>query len=157
MAITEQEKIAFLKKGKEVEAQFAKLFKDAVPASESEDIYDHIDIKINTNVDVKGLKKRNRSDEEVNEHEHWLEIKNVNGKNGWVYGETHFFAFELKNYFIVVDKEDLQQFIKDNIKKEIVSKPTLYKLYRRKDRKDLITLVTSYDLCYISTRLIKKQ
>ena len=157
MAITQNEKLIFLKKGKEVEKQFSDLFKNTSSTEEKQDIKGHVDIKVSVGVDVKGLKKINRSDQETNEHIHWIEIKGITGHNGWAYGEADFFAFEIKDYWIVVSKEDLQIFIKENIKKERVLKPGLYKLYQRKDRKDLITLVTSYDLCYISTLQIKKQ
>ncbi len=157
-AISENDKLAFLKKGKEAEMEFAKLFSDAVPTTESEDIYDHIDIKINASVDIKKMKKTKRSDAEVNEYIHWIEIKGITGHDGWAYGEADFFSFELKDYWIVVSKEDLIKFISENIKKEWVKTPgdALYKLYRREGRQDIITLVTSFDLCYISTRIIKK-
>ena len=106
---------------------------------------------------VKGLKKVNRSDQETNEHIHWVELKNVNGKAGWLYGDADFFSFEIKDYWLVVDKVDLQRFIAEKCREKIrVSKPELYKLYQRKDRKDIITLVSSYDLCYICTKQIKK-
>lgn len=157
MAITDKEKIVFLKRGKKVEDEFSKLFKEAVPTTKEEDIKGHVDLKITIGVDVKGLKKINRSDQEVNEHIHWVEIKGITGHNGWLYGEADFFAFEIKDYWIVVTKEDLQKFIASKCKDKIrVEKPELYKLYQRKERKDLITLVTSYDLLYICTSQIKK-
>lgn len=157
MAIGTNEKLAFLKKGKEIEERFSKMFNDANPATEEEDIKNHVDLKFTVGVDVKGMKKVSRSDQETNENIHWVELKNVNGKKGWLYGEAEFFVFEIKNYWIVVDKIDLQDFIAEKCKDKIrVNKPELYKLYQRKDRKDIITLVTSYDLCYICTKQIKK-
>jgi len=158
MPISDNEKLAFLKKGKAAEMEFAKLFKEAVPTTESEDIYDHVDIKISTNVDIKQIKKTKRSNTDVNEHIHWIEIKGISGHDGWAYGKADFFAFELKSYWVVVAKEDLHNFISENIKKEWVKSPeeALYKLYRREGRKDAITLVTSYDLCCIATKMMKK-
>jgi len=157
MAISQAEKMVFLKKGREVEEVFANLFKNAFPTSQDEDINKHVDVLITIGVDVKSLKKINRNDQETNEHIHWVELKNVQGKSGWLYGEADFFAFEIKDYWIVVDRHDLQKFIANKCKDKIrVIKPELYKLYQRKERKDLITLVTSYDLCYISTKIIKK-
>ena len=150
--------IAFLKKGKEVEGEFAKLFKETIPASESEDINKHVDLYIKVGVDIKGLKKINRTDNQTNEHIHWVELRNVNNKDGWLYGDgADFFAFELEHYWIVVAKEKLQEFIAKKCKDKVrTAKPELYKLYQRTNRKDLITLVTSYDLCYISEKIIKK-
>lgn len=158
MAFTEKDKIVFLKKGKEAEQEFASLFKNALATSEREDIIDHVDIKISVGVDVKSLKKVKREDQQVNEHYHWIEIKGITGHAGWLYGGTaDFFAFELKDYWIVVSKEDLKGLIANRCSdKTWVNKPELYKLYRRVGRKDIITLVTSYDLCYISTCIIKK-
>jgi hypothetical protein len=132
------------------------LFSEALPSTEEEDIKSHVDLKITASVDVKGLKKVKREHSEVNEHLHWIEIKNVRGEPGWAYGEAEFFAFEIKDYWIVVAKKDLQEFISNNVKKEVSEKPALYKLYRRQGRKDYITQVTSYDLLYIATRQIKK-
>lgn len=158
MPITQNEKLVFLKKGKEKESDFLSLFNNAIEATEDDDINKHVDVLITIGVDVKGLKKINRNDQETNEHIHWVELKNVLGKPGWLYGEADFFAFELKDYWVVVDKHDLQRFIADKCKDKIkVVKPELYKLYQRKDRKDIITLVTSYDLCYICTKIIKKK
>ncbi len=157
MAISTNEKLAFLKKGKVIEEQFAKLFNNASESSKDEDINGHVDVKITIGVDVKGLKKINRNDQETNEHIHWVELKNVNGKKGWLYGDADFFAFEIKDYWVVVDKESLQKLIAEKCKAKIrVNKPELYRLYQRKERKDIITLVTSYDLCYICTKQIKK-
>jgi hypothetical protein len=106
MAITQNEKLVFLKKGKEKEDQFSRLFSNAIEASESDDINKHVDLLINVGVDVKGLKKINRSDQETNENYHWIEIRGVKDK-GWLYGEADFFAFEIKDYWIVVDKHSL--------------------------------------------------
>ena len=63
---------------------------------------------------------------------------------------------ETKKYWIMVKKERLQEWVKYNIKREIVSKPEMYKLYRRKTAKDLITLVSSHDLYYLNTCVLLK-
>lgn len=156
MSISERDKVIFLKKGQEAEKEFSALFKNAIAATKNEDIKDHVDVKIVYKFDVKGLKKRRRSDAETDETIHWVELKNVQGKLGWLYGDADFFAFELKKYWLIVDKLKLQDFIKETVSKEYVEKPELYKFYRRKDRKDVITLVSSIDLCYICKELIKK-
>ena len=156
MEFTNDQKKPFLSKGKIVEKEFSKLFNDPKFSTSTEDQLEHWDIKIETKIDVKGLKKINRSNDEVNEHIHWLEIKGIIGKNGWCYGDAEYFCFELKSYWVVVAKEDIQNFIKDNVIKEYTEKPTLYKLYQRQGRKDVLTMVTSYDLCYISSYMHKK-
>lgn len=157
MAITKKEKLDFLTKGKEVKEKFETLFKEEIINNSKEGFGNHVDVKIPLSIDVKSLKKINRSDQETNEHIHWVELKGITGEDGWLYGKSDFFAFELNNYWIIVSKEELQKFIADKCKDKVrVSKPELYKLYQRKDRKDIITLITSYDLCYIKTLQIKK-
>jgi hypothetical protein len=80
----------------------------------------------------------------------------VRGETGWLYGQADFFAFETIDYWIVVARDDLQEFIKNTVVKEQVYTPTLYKMYRRRDRKDIITLVKTIDLMYISSSVIRK-
>lgn len=147
----------FLKSGKAVEQEFSNLFQNTESSSVEEDINEHWDVLIKYKIDVKGLKKVRRSDLEVNENIHWVEIKNVHGALGWLYsGETDFFAFELKKYWIIVEKVKLQNFIASKVNKTYVQTPELYKLYRREGRMDTITLVDSFDLIYISECLIEK-
>jgi hypothetical protein len=148
----------FLKSGKAVEQEFSNLFQNTEPSSVEEDINEHWDVLVKYKVDVKGLKKVRRNDSEVNENIHWVELLNVNGKHGWLYSnETDFYAFELKKYWIIVEKKKLQEFIASKVDKTYVTNPELYKLYRRVGRMDTITLVDSFDLIYISECLIKKK
>lgn len=155
MAISEQEKIKFLTQSQEVKEKFESLFKEE--KFQKIEAKNSIEIKIPMNFEIKSLKKLKRNDVEPNENFHWIELKNVLGKSGWLYGETNFFAFETKDYWIIVSKENLQKFIAEKCKdKTWVNEPILYKLYRRKDRKDIITLVTTFDLCYICTLMLKK-
>ena len=146
----------FLKKGKETELEFSKLFESSIQSTKEEDIRQHWDVAIDIKFDVKGLKKISRTDESVNENIHWLEIKNVNGELGWVYGQANYFVFETHKYWILVDKEELQTFIKENIVKEYSKTPTIYNLYTKEGRKDVLTLIPTLDLCAISSRIIKK-
>ncbi len=152
----------FLSIGKEKERDFVKSLSkigldDVNFSTKEEDVTQHWDLELKIRFDVKGLKKVRRSDQETNEHFHYLEIKNVNSALGWLYAEeVDYFAFELNNYWVIVAKDDLQSFVKNNVQKIYTPTPELYKLYTRKDRKDIITLITSYDLCYIASQIIKK-
>ena len=125
----------FLRNGFETEAEFCKLFENAVKSNKYQDINEHWDLMINYKIDVKGLRKIKRSDTEVNENIHWVEIKNVNGKLGWLYGEADYFAFETIDYWIIIDKFKLQKLITDKTNKIYHKTPTLYSLYRRDGRK----------------------
>ncbi len=149
---------SFLKKGKESEAQFAKLFRDTIQSTKEQDIKDHWDVQINYKIDVKSVKKTNRSDNQENQHIHWVELRNVNGNLGWLYSEkTDFFSFELNDYWVIVEKHKLQDFISKKVEKIFEPNPTLYKLYRRPSRPYEITvLVSTIDLIYISECLIEK-
>jgi hypothetical protein len=154
MSINKQK---FLKMGKEKEKEFCELFKNAIQSTEEQDINEHWDVEINSKIDVKGLKKIRRSDEDVNENIHWLEIKGITGHLGSVYAEhVEYFAFETKKYWIIVDKLELQKLISENVIKEFKEAPTAYYLYQRKDRLDVLTLVPTLDLMYIAEKIIKK-
>lgn len=151
-----QGKVERLQKGKLVEDSFKKLFKKVTDPTKEQDIHEHWDLQVNFKVDVKGMKKKSRQDSEPNENIHWIEIKNVLGKPGWLYGEADYFSFETKDYWIVVKKDRLQHWVKKNIKKEMSEKPIMYHLYRRKGSQDLITLVSSHDLYFLNTCILKK-
>lgn len=148
--------MGFFEKGKKVEQEFAKQFSDVSFSSKHEDINEHWDVKVSHKYDVKGLKKRRRSDDSPDESVHWIEIKNVRGDKGWLYGEADYFAFELCEYWLIVDKLKLQEYIAENTIKQYSIIPTLNKLYRRNGREDIITLVSTIDLIYVSDDLIKK-
>lgn len=150
-------------KGKMVEKIFKETLEDILKqecfeSNKEEDTKEHWDIGVNLKFDVKGLRKINRGDSTTDENIHWVEIKNVNGDNGWLYGESTHFAFELNDYWLIVEKIKLQDLIKYKCKDKIkCDKPTLYQLYTRENRKDIITLVKTIDLMCIKDFLIEKK
>tara|TARA_R100001509_G_scaffold22395_2_gene11755 strand:+ start:1701 stop:2183 length:483 start_codon:yes stop_codon:yes gene_type:complete len=146
-----------LRIGKLKEDQLKKLFDKTGWATREQDIFEHWDFSIHLKIDVKGMKKTNRYDESTNENIHWLEIKNVNGEEGWLYGEADYFAFETELYWIIVEKVVLQEWVAKNIQKEWVDTPTKYKLYRRRTGQDIITLVSTHDLYFLSETVIRKK
>jgi len=148
------------KKFQAVERKFAgalDMFNKVSFASRDEDIFDHWDVKIDIKIDVKAMKKINREDSEPNENFHYVEIKNVHGDKGWLYGEADYFAFEMKDYYVMVSKIKLQAMIADKCKDKIkCARPTLYELYSREGRNDMMTLVKTVDLIFISDKMISK-
>ncbi len=152
--------MGYVKKFKVVEDNFAKVIKElgeVKPSTTEQDINEHWDVKLDIKFDVKAVKKVNRSDGETDETIHWVELINVRGNRGWLYGEADYFAFELDDYWIIVNKEILQTFIaKKCAKKEKSDRPALYKIYNRQDRLDAITLVKTIDLMYIAEQIIEK-
>jgi hypothetical protein len=154
--------MSFLKKGKEVEKEFANFiehFGDVKEANTNQDIYEHWDVALyDTKFDVKGLRKKNRHDEEYDENIHWVELKNVNGSDGWLYGQSDFIVFETFDYWIVVNRQKLIKLIeiKCTDRERFYTEPMLYKFYRRSNRRDTITLVKTVDLCKNSHIILSK-
>jgi Holliday junction resolvase-like predicted endonuclease len=102
-----------------------------------------------TFVDVKACKKTSRSSSESNDEFVWIEFKNINGNNGWLYGASDFIAFERKHDFIIVPKKPLIVLCERIINKSIrVDKTSdaLYSIYSRKGRKDEISLIKMQDI-----------
>jgi hypothetical protein len=148
--------MSFLSEGKEKELSVSKLFDNPIFSLADMDKTQHWDFKSNEiKYDVKGLKRVNRSDNEPNESFHYIEIKNVNGRHGWLYGDADCFIFETFKYWIVVPKYKLQSFVKLNIKKTYVTSPDecLYCLYKRDGKKDVITMVTTIDLMFLASEI----
>ena len=143
-----------LAKGKAREAQFQKYFKKIFLPSREEDMKEHWDFGVKFDVKmIKSVKRHQKPDEAI----HWVELTNVNGEKGWLYGEADLFSFEIIDYWIVVHKDDIQKLIARKCKDRTISPvPALYKIYQRKGRQDQIVLVKSIDLMYIATSIIEK-
>lgn len=148
--------MGFFENGKKVERRFSEFINTDIFSTTAQDISEHWDVGYMLKFDVKGLKKISRSDNEVNENIHWVEIKNVNGLAGWLYGEATHFVFELIDYWLIIEKNNLQEYIAKKTIKEYTEKPTINKLYKRNGRKDIITLVKTIDLIHISTAMLIK-
>jgi len=116
--------------------------------------------EIQVTVDVKSLKKKSRQSKNLNDKWVWLEMVNINGKRGWIYGKANFIAFERFNDFVVIKRDSLQAWVEASgrvrydlpyVKNSWEAK---YRVYSRPGRKDQITLVKMSDLlkldaCYI--------
>jgi hypothetical protein len=113
----------------------------------------------NVRYDVKARKKVSRSDEVYQDELVWVELLNVRGDLGWVYGSSDYLVFEREKDFIVVSREKLADFIQKtcNFRKEAQhSSDALYCKYQRKGRKDLITLIKNSDIESIAKEVIMK-
>jgi predicted glutamine amidotransferase len=140
------------------EKEFSSLYKNPVFATKEEDMYKHFDVIVDgMKVDVKGMKKINRQDSEVNPHFHYVEFMNVNGDKGWMYGEADVIAFEQPTCFILVNREKLLSFCREKIiDKKVGDKKEVYKLYRRSGRKDVMTIIPTEDLYKIKDDVVNK-
>lgn len=81
----------------------------------------------------------------------WVEFQNPEGFPGTLYsGECDFYAFSVKNGFILVDKADLIAFCEEKVSEQYVrhSSDALYKKYTRKKwgRNDIISMVLLDDI-----------
>ena len=92
-----------------------------------EDINKHVDFwwdsprKGRIGIDVKGLNKNKRGDNEYDDSIHWLELQNVKGNDGWLKGKAEYIAFRTNTNIIFVNREKLLIFALESIKnKEVV-------------------------------------
>jgi|9_EtaG_2_1085328.scaffolds.fasta_scaffold00155_12 hypothetical protein len=143
-------------------AKAEQVFKESVDAFFDVDIspsdlvnqFKHIDYHCDLpmTVDVKAIK-----DPETI----WVELKNVQGKEGWLYGEATHIAFQRPLGFVVVRRLHLLELVERLVDMDaMVSSPAecLYKLYSRSKwgRKDLLTTIKPADLNTLPYVLIKK-
>ena len=142
----------------DIKALINTFLEDTIFSDEKTDMLEHWDLQtLKEKIDVKSLKKVRRNDDAPNDNIHWVELKNVNGNLGWLYGDADSFAFETNNSWILVDKTKLQTLIADKCKdKTPCLKPELYKLYQRAGRKDIITLVETSELFKIAKEIVNK-
>lgn len=128
-----------------------------------EDIFDHIDFwwdspkKGRIGIDVKGMKKNKRNDKEVDDTINWIELMNVRGNPGWVYGKSEYIAFRTKTQIIFVKTKKLQEFAIEKTKgKELVgtNPKDFYVPYRRYQRLDIIFKCPTKDLIEIADFII---
>jgi hypothetical protein len=132
-------------------------------SSQEEDIIKHVDFwwyspkKGKIGIDVKGIKKNNRKDNNVDDTIHWIEIQNVNGKKGWIYGKSEYIAFRTLSQIIFVKTNNLIE-ISENVLKtnNIVdcNPKECYIPYQRYQRKDIIYKIPTNELIKISDFII---
>ena len=152
---SKQKKREDMIRGKNAEKEYARIYSGATDqnniefSTEQEDIKQHWDVSINgVKIDVKAIKKDN-------ENIHFVEFKNVLGNKGWLYGDADGFAFETKDYWIEVSKEELQEMVHDKCIDKVRGWD-FYELSSRPGAKDLFTKVKTLDLCFVGKMKKKK-
>jgi hypothetical protein len=106
----------------------------------------HVDFVVNgETVDLKGLKNSTREGKIL------LEFLNVNGKKGWCNenGTPLWIAFDFGAFFLHAKNVDLYNLAKEKCNlRETVSRvdACLYKGYRRRGRKDMMSMVLLQDV-----------
>jgi hypothetical protein len=161
----------FLLKGKKVESNFAKDLLtecggEIKSSTKYEDISKHIDLwwkPINkdkwVSFDAKGLRKNKRYNNDFSYENTWLEVKNTSGNPGSLLGEEIYMAFETKDKWIISRREVLLEKLRGKIVDRIIynfNPDEDFKMYQRKDRKDLIIRVPLSFIEENSCKIIKK-
>jgi hypothetical protein len=141
---------AAMARGMQAETDFERLLvRPIIKPSHIEDMLEHWDVSVKFDV------KKIRSTDEFGESTfHWIEIYNVNGEAGWLYGKADYICFETKKYWIIVPLQALKDFVKANCIKEYREKEPYY-LYKREGRKDKLMLIPTLDLAYLGTMRLK--
>lgn len=121
-----------------------------IPSNPVDNMKNHIDFIVNRNgeyigVDVKGLNTADCI---------WVELRNVNGKTGWLYGGADYIAFDMIDMkgFAVVRREELKNRVSHVTKCDFVSKhEAKHRLYSREGRSDVITQMVWNDVFYLKS------
>jgi len=114
-------------------------------------------------VDVKAMKKLTRTDMEPNDEIVWIEFKNVNGNDGWLYGKADYIAFQVKEGFLMINRKRLARkcerlvgFVKEQIHEGIAGNiKDFYRLISRRNRQDVITIIKKADLLKMKHTLLE--
>ena len=119
-----------------------------------EDMTRHIDLYVIKNgikygIDVKGIKRHSRQDTRKDDSVHWIEIQNVKGKKGWIYGEAVYIAFLTNTSILYVPTSNLRRLTEEKIKGKIITNTNpncCYIPYQRQGREDIIFKIPTEDL-----------
>lgn len=123
-------------------------------SSQDENIKEHWDYliekdKLQYKVEVKSKKRISRNDASEQNNFIWVELQNVRGNTGWLFGKADLIAFEKEKTFLFIKKPDLLKTV--NKKVNLVAKvkspqDAVYKIYKREGRKDKLTLLPMQDI-----------
>jgi len=134
-----------------------------VKGTKYEDVNDHIDFwwttpkNILIGIDAKGLHKNKRGDKSYSDN-HWIEVKNVQGYNGWIYGKADYISFRTQHDILFVKPQKLIDTYNFHVASCQVQHSLPYDCfvpYQRNGRKDLIFKVSNNYLKSISSFSIK--
>lgn len=80
-----------------------------------------------------------------------MELKNVRGNPGWLFGKADYIAFEGEKDWIVCRRTDIIKLIDSKVTNKSIDKSrSLYTYYQRDGRQDIVVKVLSSDLRSIS-------
>ena len=127
-----------------------------IDSSEEQDMNEHIDFIVDgITYDIKEAKRLRRGDTSTNPDVIWLEMKNVRGDKGWLCSNVDKIAFERFDTFYIVDRQRLLEFTREFVGHgPIYPNPKYKRLYRRMNRKDLITYVYFEDIQHLVENIL---
>jgi len=119
--------------------------------------FEHWDIEVNgIKYDVKDEKVLGKLNA-ISQEYVLLEIKNIHGYDGWLFGKADSIAFKYYDSFLISPRLKLIEYNKLNTKKILVKNidDAIHKLYRRvkNDRLDLITIAPVDDILKFSYQI----
>lgn len=128
--------------GKKTEALFAQSFRLIRWATTEEDMKLHFDGVFDINgqevrVDIKGHRARNRG--EGPGEMCWVELRNVRGERGWLFGLADIIAFQYYEQWLLVRREELITYVISTLEYRLEKEP--YCLYKRYGRNDLLVMI----------------
>jgi len=98
-------------RGQRIEKEFAPLLRQRDPnyrKANREEQFRHIDYFSSFGtIDVKAKKKISRSDSQEQDELLWVEFLNVQGREGWLRGQTDVIAFERNDDFVLIKRNYL--------------------------------------------------
>ena len=112
-------------------------------SSTDQDRNGHFDFLVNDyKVDVKARKNMGVLNHDFQKY-CVLELQDVYGKRGWLYGDADYIAFEITNFFVVCPRLELVDYVEKHVKDEFVidSNDAINKKYTRFGAVDIITAV----------------
>lgn len=124
-------------------------------SSREDNMHKHIDYTLEgknkkVTVDIKARKRTSRRDKKFNDEWVWIEIKNVQGKKGWLYGEADFIVFETEDSFVLAPRKSLISLVNSEVRFDLSlvdrAFQAKYRIYQRAKRRDQITQVKMKDI-----------
>lgn len=149
--------------GKNAELKFMEMMENEKiqfrPSNKFENCHLHFDFIIEypknkyLKIEVKAMKAKQRG-MKPNQKVIYIELKNVNGKNGWIFGKSDYIAFEQKETFLFVSRLEIIALIKKlkNDLPESSQSGQIHTLYTRKNRNDLVAVLHVNDLVEIEDK-----
>lgn len=151
--------------GEHAESRFVNVCKkkgvSVRPASQLENMFQHFDFIVSSadrrkcaRVEVKSMKARRRG-MEPDPRVLYVELKNVHGYAGWLFGKADYLAFEQEKGFLMVDRKELIGVV-DTLRPHCTIAETsgiTHTLYSRRNRKDLVMIMDMSDIKHLSRNM----